>query len=95
MGCQLGELGELMLCQLGELGGINALLDWRAGGINALSTWRAGEIVLALGCFRGYWGWMEVAGVSYDGFAGLGKTRRLTSSPPVVRVHTKTRSRST
>ncbi len=71
------------------------MLDWIAGGIDALSTWIAGEIVLALGCFRGYWGWMEVAGVSYDGFAGLGKTRRLTSSPPVVRVHTKTRSRST
>jgi len=42
-------------------GRINALLDWIAGGIDALSTWIAGEIVLALGCFRGYWGWMEVA----------------------------------
>ncbi len=38
---------------------------------------------------------MELVGVSYDGFVGLGETRRLASSPPVVCVHTKTRSRST
>ena len=34
-------------------------------------------------------------GVSYDKFTGIDETRRLTSSPPVVDVHTKTRSRST
>ena len=34
---------------------------------------------------------MELAGVSYDEFTGLEETRRLTSTPPVVDVHTKTR----
>ncbi len=48
-----------------------------------------------LGCFGWYWEWMGLAGVSYDEFTGLGEIRRLASSPPVVDVHTKTRSRST
>ena len=34
---------------------------------------------------------MGLAGVSYDKFIDKDKTRRLTSSPPVVDVHTKTR----
>ena len=32
--------------------------------------------------------------ISYDEFVGLEETRRLASSPPVVDVHTKTRSRA-
>ncbi len=40
-------------------------------------------------------GWMGEVGVSYDKFTGIDETRRLTSSPLVVDVHTKTRSRST
>ena len=46
------------------------------------------------GVFWRILGWMEGVGASYDEFIGLDKSRRLTSSPSVVDVHTKTRSRS-
>ena len=40
------------------------------GIVDALSTWITGEVVLTLGCFGWYWEWMELVGVSYDGFTG-------------------------
>ena len=63
--------------------------------INALSTWIAGKANFDAGLFRAGLGVDEVSCVSYDRLTGLGETRGLASSPPVVCVHTKTRSRST
>ena len=60
-----------------------------------MSTWITGEGILALGCFGMVLGVDGVSCVSYDKFFGIEETRRLASSPPVVDVHTKTRSRST
>ena len=76
------------------------------GEIDDLSTWIAGEGKCFVnlddwrrdfnaGLFRMGLGADGVSCVSYDKSAGLEKIRRLTSSPPVVDVHTKTRSRST
>ena len=45
------------------------------------------------GVSGGYWEWMGLAGDSYSVFVDLDETHRLASSPPVVDVHTKTRSR--
>ena len=67
--------------------------SWRK--INALSTWIAGKADFDAGLFRMMLGVDGGSCVSYDEFVGLEKIRRLTSSPPVVDVHTKTRSRST
>ena len=63
--------------------------------INALSTWIAGKANFDAGLFRAGLGVDEVSCVSYDEFVEYGKTRWLASSPSVVGVHTKTRSRST
>ena len=63
--------------------------------MNALSTWITGKVDFDAGLLQMVLGVDRVSCVFYDGFTGLEKIRRLASSPPVVHVHTKTRSRST